>query len=72
MKGVDIVVGGDVGHMCAFMAQAGRLVMCGDAGEASATRSTRPHLRARQRGIARRGLRRKEMAPSTTRSSDAC
>jgi glutamate synthase domain-containing protein 3 len=34
MKGVDIVVGGDVGHMSAFMAQAGRLVVCGDAGAA--------------------------------------
>ena len=34
MKGVDIVVGGDIGHMSAFMGQAGRLVVCGDAGEA--------------------------------------
>jgi glutamate synthase domain-containing protein 3 len=34
MKGVDIVVGGDVGHMSAFMGQAGRLVVCGDAGDA--------------------------------------
>jgi glutamate synthase domain-containing protein 3 len=34
MKGVDIVVGGDVGHMSAFMAQAGRLVIRGDAGDA--------------------------------------
>jgi glutamate synthase domain-containing protein 3 len=34
MKGVDIVVGCDVGHMSAFMGQAGRLVVCGDAGEA--------------------------------------
>ncbi len=32
MKGVDIVVGGSVGHMSAFMAQAGNLVICGDAG----------------------------------------
>ena len=32
MKGIDIVVGGSVGHMSAFMAQAGRLVVCGDAG----------------------------------------
>ncbi len=32
MKGVDIVVGGSVGHMSAFMGQAGRLVVCGDAG----------------------------------------
>jgi glutamate synthase domain-containing protein 3 len=34
MKGVDIVVGGSVGHMSAFMGQAGRLVVCGDAGDA--------------------------------------
>jgi glutamate synthase domain-containing protein 3 len=32
MKGVDIVVQGSVGHMSAFMAQAGHLVVCGDAG----------------------------------------
>jgi glutamate synthase domain-containing protein 3 len=32
MKGIDIVVGGSVGPMSAFMAQAGRLVICGDAG----------------------------------------
>jgi glutamate synthase domain-containing protein 3 len=34
MKGIDIVVRGDVGHMSAFMAQTGRLVVCGDAGDA--------------------------------------
>jgi glutamate synthase domain-containing protein 3 len=34
MKGVDIVVGGDVGHLSAFMGQAGRLVVCGNAGDA--------------------------------------
>lgn len=32
MKGCDIVVGGGVGHFSAFMAQAGTLVICGDAG----------------------------------------
>jgi glutamate synthase domain-containing protein 3 len=32
MKGCDIVVGGSVGHLSAFMAQAGHLVVCGDAG----------------------------------------
>ena len=31
MKGVDIVVGGSIGHFSAFMAQKGRLVVCGDA-----------------------------------------
>jgi methylamine---glutamate N-methyltransferase subunit B len=34
MKGIDIVVKGSAGHMNAFMAQAGRLVICGDAGDA--------------------------------------
>lgn len=34
MKGIDIVVGGSVGHMSAFMAQSGHLVVCGDADEA--------------------------------------
>jgi len=34
MKGIDIVVGGSVGPMSAFMAQAGTLVVLGDAGEA--------------------------------------
>ena len=33
MKGIDIVVAGSVGHMSAFMAQTGRLVVCGDAGD---------------------------------------
>ena len=32
MKGVDIVVNGSVGHMSAFMAQKGHLVVCGDSG----------------------------------------
>jgi len=34
MKGIDIVVGGGVGNFSAFMAQAGNLVVCGDAGDA--------------------------------------
>ncbi len=34
MKGIDIVVRGSVGHLSAFMAQTGRLVVCGDSGEA--------------------------------------
>ncbi|MCX7627825.1 MAG: protein glxC [Methylophilaceae bacterium] len=33
MKGIDIVVGGSVGNFSCFMAQAGRLVVCGDAGD---------------------------------------
>jgi methylamine---glutamate N-methyltransferase subunit B len=34
MKGIDIVVRGSVGHLSGFMAQTGRLVVLGDAGEA--------------------------------------
>jgi len=34
MKGIEIVVGGRVGDFSAFMAQAGTLVVCGDAGDA--------------------------------------
>lgn len=34
LKGADIVVGGSVGSFSAFMAQAGRLVICGDTGDA--------------------------------------
>lgn len=32
MKGIDVVVKGSIGHMSAFMAQAGNLVVCEDAG----------------------------------------
>jgi glutamate synthase domain-containing protein 3 len=34
MKGIDIVVAGNVGDFSAFMAQEGRLVICGDSGDA--------------------------------------
>jgi glutamate synthase domain-containing protein 3 len=34
MKGIDIVVGGSIGHMGAFMGQRGSMVVCGDAGDA--------------------------------------
>jgi glutamate synthase domain-containing protein 3 len=34
MKGIDIIVKGSVGHLSAFMAQTGNLVVLGDAGEA--------------------------------------
>jgi len=33
LRGLDVVVKGSVGHMSAFMAQAGRLVVLGDAGD---------------------------------------
>ena len=34
MKGVDIIVQGSIGHMSAFMAQTGRLIVLGDSGDA--------------------------------------
>jgi glutamate synthase domain-containing protein 3 len=34
MKGIDIVVRGSIGHMSAFMAQSGNLLVFGDAGDA--------------------------------------
>ena len=34
MKGIDIVVHGNIGHMSAFMAQKGNLVVLGNAGDA--------------------------------------
>ena len=73
MKGVDIVVGGSVGHMSAFMAQAGRLVVRGDAGEALGDSIYEArHLRARRRRIARAPTASpRRCAPSTTRNS-AC
>ncbi|MEA2331610.1 MAG: methylamine---glutamate N-methyltransferase subunit [Thermoleophilaceae bacterium] len=47
MKGIDIVVRGSVGHMSAFMAQKGRLVVCGDAGEALGDSIYEAHLYVR-------------------------
>lgn len=53
MKGIDIVVGGAVGHMGAFMAQKGRLVVCGDAGEAlgDSIYEARLYVRGRVAGL---------------------
>ena len=34
MKGINIVVHGNIGHMSAFMGQSGNLVVLGDAGDA--------------------------------------
>ena len=47
MKGVDIVVHGSVGHMSAFMAQKGCLVVCGDAGDALGDSIYESHLYVR-------------------------
>jgi glutamate synthase domain-containing protein 3 len=44
MKGIDIVVKGSVGHLSAFMAQTGNLVVLGDAGEALGDSIYEAHL----------------------------
>ena len=67
MKGIDIVVGGSVGHMSAFMAQAGNLVVCGDAGEALGDSIYEARLyRARQGRKPRRRLHREGNARRTS------
>jgi glutamate synthase domain-containing protein 3 len=47
MKGIDIVVHGSVGHMSAFMAQKGCLVVCADAGDALGDSIYETHLYVR-------------------------
>jgi glutamate synthase domain-containing protein 3 len=49
MKGIDIVVKGSVGHLSAFMAQMGNLVVLGDAGEAFGDSIYEAHLYVRGR-----------------------
>ena len=49
MKGIEIVVGGSIGHMGAFMAQRGCLVVCGDAGEALGDSIYETHVYVRGR-----------------------
>src|ERR1700740_3163659 len=53
MKGIDIVVKGSVGHMSAFMAQAGTLVVLGDAGDAlgDSIYEARLYLRGRPKSL---------------------
>src|SRR5215831_5334535 len=47
MKGIDIIVKGGVGHLSAFMAQAGNLVVLQDAGEALGDSIYEAHLYVR-------------------------
>ena len=47
MKGIDIVVKGSVGHLSAFMAQTGNLVVLGDAGDALGDSIYEAHLYVR-------------------------
>jgi glutamate synthase domain-containing protein 3 len=49
LKGADIVVKGAVGHMSAFMAQAGTLTVLGDAGESFGDSIYEAHLYVRGR-----------------------
>ena len=59
LKGGDIVVKGSIGHMSAFMAQTGRIVCLGDAGDALGRLDLRGALYVRgSRQEPRRGLRR--------------
>ncbi len=53
MKGADIVIGGSVGHNSAFMAQAGHLVICGDAddGLGDSIYETVIYLRGQAKGL---------------------
>lgn len=53
MKGIDIVVGGSVGHLSAFMGQKGRLVICGDAGPdlGDSLYEARIYLRGKAEGL---------------------
>jgi len=53
MKGIDIVVKGSVGHNSAFMAQAGHLVICGDAddGLGDSIYETVIYLRGEAKGL---------------------
>ncbi|MDB5397862.1 MAG: mgsB [Rhodospirillales bacterium] len=47
MKGIDIIVKGSIGHMSAFMGQAGTLTVLGDAGEALGDSIYEAHLYVR-------------------------
>ena len=47
LKGGDIVVKGSIGHMSAFMAQTGRIVCLGDAGDALGDSIYEAHLYVR-------------------------
>src|SRR5205814_7706151 len=55
MKGIDIVGRGSIGHMGAFMAQKGALLVPGDAGDALGDATYAPRLRLRGPGPRLRG-----------------
>ena len=69
MKGIDIVVHGSIGHMSAFMAQSGNLVVLGDAGDALGDSLYEARLFVRGRGeVARRRLHREGDAARAPRA----
>src|SRR5262249_18499507 len=53
LKGADVVVRGSVGHLSAFMAQTGTLVVCGDAGDSlgDSIYETRVYVRGEVAGL---------------------
>ena len=59
MKGIDIVVHGSIGHVGAFMAQKGALVVCGDAGDDLGDSIYEAHVYVRG-GVASLGTLRRE------------
>ena len=69
MKGVDIVVHGNVGHMSAFMAQSGNLLVSATRATLLATRFMKLIVRARQGQEPRSGLHREgKCGPNTCRN----
>jgi glutamate synthase domain-containing protein 3 len=74
MKGIDIVVKGSIGHMSAFMAQAGNLVVLGDAGEAlgDSIYEARLFVRGRSRAWARTASRKTMRDEHKRRSCSRC
>ena len=70
MKGIDIVVHGNIGHMSAFMAQSGNLVVLGDAGDALGDSIYEARLFVR--GKVRQPRRRLHRQGDAARASGSC
>ena len=70
MKGIDIVVHGNIGHMSAFMAQSGNLVVLGDAGDAlgDSIYEARLFVRGKVKSLGADCIR-KEMRPEASRAA---
>jgi hypothetical protein len=72
MKGIDIVVQGNIGHMSAFMAQSGNLVVLGDAGDALGDSIYEAGSSCAARSKPRRRLHREGDAGRASRKLPAC